>query len=52
MQQCSETSGTKNYVDQLMTLCKNANYKEAAKHVRYPSLDEDDTGSCCEYFKT
>jgi hypothetical protein len=32
--------GAKNPVEQLITLCKDDNYKEAAKHMRYPGTDQ------------
>ena len=37
---CSQTGpGAKNPVDELVTLCKNDNYKEAAKHLVYDGDD-------------
>ena len=43
-------SGTaKNPVEQLLTLCKDQNYKEAAKHMRYPGLDPSKKDKTADY---
>jgi hypothetical protein len=49
---CSKSSvGTtaKNPVEQLITLCKDDNYKEAAKHMRYPGMDKSKKEQTANY---
>lgn len=44
------SSGTeKNPVEQLLTLCKDDNYKEAAKHMRYPGMDQSKKDKTADY---
>jgi hypothetical protein len=50
----SNSSGTKsrtakNPVEQLITLCKDDNYKEAAKHMRYPGMDQSKKDKTADY---
>lgn len=43
-------SGTaKNPVEQLITLCKDDNYKDAAKHMRYPGIDPSKKDQTANY---
>ena len=39
----------KNPVEQLITLCKDGNYKEAAKHMRYPGTDQSKKDKTADY---
>lgn len=40
---------TKNPVEQLLTLCQEDNLKEAAKHMRYPGLDQSKKDKTADY---
>lgn len=48
---CSKSNSetAKNPVEQLIELCKQDNYAEAAKHMRYPGMDESRKDQTANY---
>lgn len=43
------TGKSANPVEQLMSLCKDDNFKEAAKHMRYPGMDKAKKDQTADY---